>query len=165
MLSLFKKNKDPRKLALKAGQENDLHKAVDLYSDAIKIEKEKDNPDNDFISDIYRQRGEIYLNQGVAVLSSSDFLQAIDHNPKNGIAHNNLGIWFSIEHFNTPDFDRAIEHLDKAVENCPDRPDFKLNRAVIRVKKGDKETGRKDLEQLYKDGYSDAKIAIERFCD
>jgi len=164
MFNLFKWGKDPRKLAKKASMTRDPLKAVEIYSDAIKFEKEKVNPDNNFLSDIYLQRGEIYLNQGVAILSSSDFLQSIDLNSKNGIAHNNLGIWYTIEHFYTPDFNKALEHLDKAIEYCPDRSDFKMNRAIIKIKMGDKETGRKELEQLYMDGYTDAKVAIERYC-
>jgi lipoprotein NlpI len=165
MFNLFKRNEDPKKLVDKAKRTNDPIKAVELFSDAIKFEKEKDKPDNNFLSNIYLQRGEIYLNQGVAILSSSDFLNAIELNTENGIAHNNLGIWFTIEHFNTPDFNRALEHLDKAVEYCPDRWDFRMNRAIIKIKSGDKDTGRWELEQLYKDGYADAKVAIDRFCD
>lgn len=165
MFNLFKKIKDPRKLASKASRTNDPVKAVDLYSDAIKYEKEKGNPDKYFLSNIYLLRGEIYLSQGVAILSSSDFLNSIDLNPKNGIAHNDLGIWYTIEHFNTPDLNKSLEHINKAVEFCPDRLDFKMNKAIIKVKMGDRETGRLELEQLFKDGYSEAKIAIEKFCD
>lgn len=164
MFNLFGQDKNPKKLADKAKQTNDPHKAVNLYSDAIKYEKESKNPDKNFLSDLYLLRGEIYLNQGVAILSSSDFLQAIDNNPKNGVAHNDLGIWFTIEHFTTPDYVRALEHGEKAVQYCPSRQDFKMNLAVIKIKSGQQEQGRQELEQLYKDGYSDAKIAIERFC-
>ena len=117
-----------------------------------------------FLSEIYRLRGDIYFSQGVAILSSSDFLHAIENNPKNGIAHNNLGVWFSIKQFAKPDYKRAIEHLDLAVKYCPDRPDFVMNRAVMKVRNGQKEIGRKELEDLYQQGYADAKIAIERFC-
>jgi lipoprotein NlpI len=165
MINLFKRGKDPSKLAKKASQTKDPLKAVEFYSDAIKFEKAKVNPDSNFLSDIYLRRGEIYLHEGVAILSSSDFLQSIELNSKNGIAHNDLGIWFTIEHFYTPDFDKALNHLEKAVEFCPDRPDFKMNRAIIKIKKGDKETGRKELEQLYLEGYTDAKVAIERYFD
>jgi tetratricopeptide (TPR) repeat protein len=165
MFRLFKKDKNPIKLFEKAIKTNDPLKAVELYSDAIMYEKRKDNPDNKFLSEIYLHRGEIHLNNGVAILSSSDFLQSIELDPSNGVAHNDLGIWYSIEHFNTPNFEKALEHLNKAIELCPDRADFKMNRAVIKIKMGDKETGRKELERLNEDGYLDAKIAIERFCD
>ena len=165
MINLFKRSKDPQKLARKASLTRDPLKAVEIYSDAIKFEKEKVNPDNNFLSDIYLRRGEIYLHQGIAILSSSDFLQSIEFNSKNGIAHNNLGVWYTIEHFYTPDFEKALYHLEKAIEYCPNRPDFKMNKAVVKIKKGDKETGRKELEQLYLDGYTDAKVAIERFYD
>ena len=170
MFNFFKKNKkeEPKKdsiaLAQKAANSNDIKEAVELYSEAIKVEKEKPNPDKLFLSEIYRLRGDIYLSQGVAILSSSDFLHAVENNPQNGIAHNNLGIWFSIEQFAKPDYNRAIKHLDLAVKYCPDRPDFVMNRAVMKVRNGDKETGRKELEDLYNQGFSDAKIAIERFC-
>ena len=53
----------------------------------------------------------------------------------------------------------------KAVEFCPERLDFKMNKAIIKVKIGEKETGRQELEQLLQDGYTEAKIAIEKFCD
>lgn len=164
MFNFFGQNKNSKKLAEKAGQTNDPHKAVELYSDAIKYEKETKKPDKEFLSNLYLWRGEIYLSQGVAILSSSDFLHAIEYNPQNGIAHNDLGIWFTIEHFASPDFVRALEHIEKAVKYCPDRRDFMMNLAVIKIKSGQKEIGRKELEQLYKDGYSDAQIAIERFC-
>jgi hypothetical protein len=55
--------------------------------------------------------------------------------------------------------------LDKAVEFCPDRRDFKMNRAIVKVKMGEKETGRLELEQLLEDGFSEAAVAIEKFCD
>ena len=40
-----------------------------------------------------------------------------------------------------------------------------MNKAIIKVKLGEKEIGRQQLEQLFQDGYSEAKIAIEKFCD
>ena len=165
MFNLFGANKNPKKLAEKARQANDPHQAVELYSEAIKYEKESKNPDRNFLSNLYLLRGEIYLSQGVALLSSSDFLQAIDYNPTNGVAHNDLGIWFTLERFAAPDLARALEHADKAVQSCPDRQDFKMNLAVIKIKSGQKETGRQDLEKLYAEGYENAKIAIERFCN
>jgi tetratricopeptide (TPR) repeat protein len=165
MFDLFKKVKDPVKLAKRASGTTDPVKAVNYYSDAIKYEDEKESPDKKFLSNIYLLRGEIYLSQGVAVLSSSDFINSIDLNPENGIAHNDLGIWYTIEDFDTPDFKKAYEHLNKAVEFCPGRRDFKMNRAIIKVKMGDKETGRQELEQLLKDGYAEAGVAIEKFCD
>ncbi len=170
MFNFFKKNKkeDPKEdskvLAEKAANSKDVREAVDLYSEAIKIEKEKSTPDKYFLSEIYRFRGDIYFSQGVATLSSSDWLHAIDINPENGIAHNNLGIWLTIEQFAKPDFKRAIEHFDLAITYCPDRPDFMMNRAVTKIKDGQKEIGKSELEELYKQGYSDAKIAMERFC-
>ncbi|MBS1636878.1 MAG: hypothetical protein JST26_13255 [Bacteroidetes bacterium] len=165
MFNLFGQDKNPRKLAEKARQENDPHKAVNLYSDAIKYEKEGKSPNRAFLSELYLLRGEIYLNQGVAILSSSDFLHAIEYNPQNGVAHNDLGIWFTLAQFTTPDYSRALEHAEKAVEYCPERQDFRMNLAVIKIKNGQKETGRMELEELYKNGYGNAKIAMERFCE
>jgi tetratricopeptide (TPR) repeat protein len=164
MFNLFKKSKDPRKLAAKAVATTNPDKAVDLFSDAIKYEEEKETPDNNFLSNIYLMRGEIYLSKGVAILSSSDFLNSIELNPKNGIAHNDLGIWYTISDFNTPDLVRAFEHINKAVDLCPDRRDFKMNRAIVKVKSGDKESGREELQQLLNGGYEEARIAIEKFC-
>jgi lipoprotein NlpI len=165
MFNLFKKFKDPRRLAARASRATDPLKAVVLYSDAIKYEKEKESPDKKFLSDIYLLRGEIYLKQGVAILSSSDFLDSVDLNPKNGIAHNDLSIWFTLEHFNTPDLDKALEHINKALEFCPGRLDFRMNKAIIKIKRGEKEAGKEELEQLFQDGYAEAGIAIEKFCD
>jgi tetratricopeptide (TPR) repeat protein len=165
MFNVFKKSKDPRKLAGMASRSNDFGKAVDLYSDALKYEKKKKNPDGKFLSDIYLLRGEIYLSQGVALLSSSDFLNSIEYNANNGIAHNDLGIWFTIEQFNLPDFNKALEHLNKAVDLCPLRRDFKMNRAIVKVKMGEKAIGRYELDQLVIDGFEEARVAIEKFCD
>jgi tetratricopeptide (TPR) repeat protein len=170
MFNFFKKNKkdiqedDSKALVEKAANSRNVKEAVDLYSQAIKVESEKPNPDKYFLSEVYRLRGDIYFSQGVAILSSSDWLHAIELNPENGIAHNNLGIWFTIEQFAKPDLKRAIEHFDLAVQYCPDRPDFVMNRAVIKIQDGQLEIGKKELEELYSQGYTDAKIAIERFC-
>jgi lipoprotein NlpI len=164
MFNLFNKVKDPRKLARRASRTKNQEEAISLYSDAIKLEKEKESPDNNFLSNIYLLRGEIYLSQSVAILSSSDFLDSIKLNPKNGIAHNDLGIWFTIESFDTPDFDRALEHINKAVEFCPDRWDFKMNRAIVKVKMGDKVSGMQELVKLMDDGYPEAEVALEKFC-
>jgi len=165
MFNFFKKNKkDSKSLAEKAGKTRNVKKAVDLYSESIKLEKEKANPDKSFLSEIYRLRGDVYFTQRVATLSSSDWLHAIEYNPQNGIAHNNLGLWFTIEQIAKPDYKRAIEHLDLAVKYCPDRPDFVMNRAVTKLKCGQKEIGRRELEELYDKGFKDAQIAIERFC-
>jgi Flp pilus assembly protein TadD len=165
MFKLFKKLNDPRKLAAKAVGTTNPDRAVNLFSEALKYENGKENPDKNFLSNIYLLRGEIYLSQGKALPSSSDFMNSIELNPKNGIAHNNLGIWFTLEHFNTPDFEKALEHINKAVELRPDRPDFKMNRAIVKVKMGDKETGREELEELLKGGYEEARVAIEKFCN
>jgi lipoprotein NlpI len=164
MFNLFKKLKDPRKLAAKGVATTNPDKAIELFSDAIKFEEEKENPNKLFLSNIYLMRGEIYLSGGVAVLSSSDFLKSVELNPKNGIAHNDLGIWYTIEDFNTPDLKKALEHISLAVDLCPDRRDFKMNRAIVKIKSGDKESGREDLEQLLNGGYEEARVAIEKFC-
>lgn len=165
MFNLFKKSNDPRKLATQASRSDNHEKAINLYSDAIKYEKEKESPDRKFLSDVYLLRGEIYLSQGVAILSSSDFSNSIDYNPNNGIAHNDLGIWFTIEQFDLPDFNKALEHLNKAVDLCPDRRDFKMNKAIVKVKMGEKAIGRHELDQLVNDGFEEARVAIEKFCD
>jgi tetratricopeptide (TPR) repeat protein len=165
VLNIFTRFKDPRRLASRAARAKDNKKAAKLYSDAIRYEKQKESPDKNFLSDIYLLRGEIYLGQGSADLSLSDLLNSIGFNPRNGIAHNDLGIWYTLEHFDTPDFEKALEHLDKAVECRPDRLDFKMNRAIVKVKMGDKETGRQELEQLLNYGFTEAKVAIEKFCD
>ena len=165
MFNFFKKNKkDSKDLAQKAANTKNVKKAVELYSESIKVEQGKPNPDKYFLSEVYRLRGDIYFTQRVATLSSSDWLHAIKYNPQNGIAHNNLGLWFTIEQIAQPDYKRAIEHLDLAVKYCPDRPDFVMNRSVAKIKDGQKEIGRRELEELYHQGYKDAKIAIERFC-
>ena len=164
MFNLFR-TKDPKRLAKKAERTTNPLEAVELYSDAIMYEKKKEYPYTKLLSDLFLKRGEIHLNNGVAILSSSDFLQSIENDLKNGIAHNDLGIWHTIEHFNTPDFDKALEHLDKAVKYCPERQDFKMNRAVIKIKMGNKIAGRNELEQLIQNGYEPARIAIEKFCD
>ncbi|MES2617775.1 MAG: hypothetical protein V4613_07850 [Bacteroidota bacterium] len=163
MFNLFK-DKNPISLANKAYQTTDPKKAVDLYSDAIKYEKAKSQPDKSFLSDLYLFRGQIYFNQGVAILSSSDFLHSLEHNPQNATSHNNLGIWFTIEFFATPDYTRALEHLDKAVSYSNNNQEFRMNRAVVKIQMGDKDIGRSELEELQNEGYSDATIAIERFC-
>ena len=165
MFNPFKKFKEPKILASRASQTTDPEKAARLFSAAIRYEKEKENPDKKFLSDIYLLRGEIYMARGEADLSSSDLQSSIELNPSNGIAHNDLAIWYTLEHFAPPDFRKALKHLNEAVEYCPDRRDFKMNRAIVKVKMGEKGTGKRELEQLLEDGYEEARVAIEKFCD
>lgn len=150
LFQLAKDSKDPKK-------------SVELYSDAIDIEKQKETPNKDFISEIYQWRGELYMNLQVAILSSSDFLHSIEYNPKNAISHNNLAVWFTIPQFSKPDWKSSFAHFDNAIELAPDRLDFQMNRAIIKIKSGDKESGKMELEKLYSKGYGDAKIAMDRF--
>ncbi len=137
--------------------------AVDKLSDAIKKEKDKSEPDKHLLSNIHNIIGEAYLSVGVAVLSQSDFVYALDYNPLNENALNNLGVWFSIEQFVTPDYKKSLEYFDKAVVLRPDRKDIILNRAVVKIKSGDL-TGCDDLKKLDAEGYPDAKIGLQQFC-
>jgi lipoprotein NlpI len=137
--------------------------AVDKLSDAIKKETDKPNSDKKLLSNMHCIRGEVYLSVGVAVLSQSDFNYALQYNPDNESALNNLGIWFSIKHFNTPDYNRSFEYFDKAISIQPNRKDIQLNRACVKIQSGDK-TGCNDLRKLDNEGYPDAKIASQRFC-
>ena len=137
--------------------------AVDKLSDAIKKETGKSNPDNKLLSNMHCLRGEVYLSVGVAILSQSDFTYALKYNPYNESALNDLGIWFSIEHFNTPDYNKSFEYFDEAISIQPNRKDIQLNKACVKIQSGDK-TGCDDLHKLDKEGYSDAKIALQRFC-
>ena len=146
-------------------QNGQLKKAVDKFVEALKVEKQKDKPDSLLLSNIYNIRGEVYLSQGVAVLSQSDFAYASDYNPKNESALNNLAIWFSIEQFSNPDYARSFEYFNKALLINPKRKDIQLNKAIILVKSGDKEAGCKILNELKSEGYADAEIAIQRFCE
>ena len=155
--------KDSFELFKLAQSSKDPKISVKLYSDAIDIEKRKESPNKEFLSEIYQWRGELYMNLQVAILSSSDFLHSIEYNPKNAISHNNLAVWFTIPQFSTPDWKRSFEHFDKAIEFAPDRLDFQMNRAVIKIKSGDIESGKLELEKLYSNGYGDAKIAMDRF--
>lgn len=108
-------------------------------------------------------RGEVYLSVGVALLSQSDFAYALQYNPGNESALNNLGIWFSIEHFSTPDYKKSFEYFDKAIVAQPGRKDIQLNKACVKIQSGDK-SGCDDLRKLEGEGYPDAKIALQRFC-
>jgi tetratricopeptide (TPR) repeat protein len=137
--------------------------AVERLSDAIKMEEARANPDKRFLSNIYCLRGEVYLSVGVALLSQSDFAIALENNSQNESALNNLGIWFSIEHFNTPNYEKAFEYFDRAIAIQPGRKDIQLNKACVKIQAGDK-TGCDELRRLERDGYPPAKIALERFC-
>jgi tetratricopeptide (TPR) repeat protein len=142
-----------------------IEEAVDKFVKALETEKSQEKPDSLLLSNIHNIRGEVYLSQGVAILSQSDFAFASEYNPKNESALNNLAIWFSIEQFATPDYDKSLEYFNKALLISPDRKDIALNRAVIKIKSGDGTDGCKDLNQLQSEGYPDAEIAIQRFCN
>lgn len=154
---------DPRLLFALAKGATDPEMAVNLYTDAIAIEKKKDSPDRKLLSEIYQFRGELYLSLGVALLSSSDFMHSLEYDPDNAISHNNLGIWHTVEQFATPDHDKALKHIEKAISLAPDRLDFQMSRAVIKAKLGDAEAAKAELEALYAKGLEDARVAMERF--
>jgi len=150
-------------LGFSAYHNGDHKTAINKLSEAIKKENDKSNPDKQLLSNIHNIRGEAYLSVGVAVLSQSDFVYALDYNPKNESALNNLGVWFSIEQFSTPDYKKSLEYFDKAIRLQPDRKDIILNKAIIKIKSGDM-TGCEDLKKLDSDGYPDAKIGLQQFC-
>jgi tetratricopeptide (TPR) repeat protein len=137
--------------------------AVEKFSDAIKKETSKPNPDKKLLSNIYCLRGEVYLSVGVAILSQSDFVYSLEYNPGNESALNNLGIWFSIDRFATPDYERAFQYFDKAIAIQPNRKDIQLNKACVKIQSGD-QTGCDDLRRLGSEGYTDAINAHQRFC-
>ena len=155
--------KDSMELYKQARMTHDPKIAVELYSDAIDAEKQKESPDKELLSEIYQWRGELYLRLQVAILSSSDFLNSIEYNPKNAISHNNLAVWFTMPQFAKPDLERAMEYFDTAIELAPERLDFQMSRAINRIQTGDRETGKSELEELHANGYENAKIAMERF--
>ena len=166
MLSKLFRTKDTEKLfdqGLELYQTKKVNRAIDILSDAIKIENKKTSPNKILLSNIHCLRGEVYLSVGVAVLSQSDFTFALEHNPNNESALNNLAIWFSIEKFATPDYKRAFAYFDKAIALKPNRKDIQLNKACIKIQSGDK-TGCDDLRKLENEGYPAAKIALEKLC-
>lgn len=150
-------------LGINAYKKGDYKTSVDKLSDAIKKEKDKREPYKQLLSNIHNIRGEEYLSLGVAILSQSDFVYALEYNPSNESALNNLGVWFSIEQFSTPDYKKSLEYFDKAFVLRPDRKDIILNRAVVKIKSGDS-IGCDDLKKLDDEGYSDAKIGLQQFC-
>jgi lipoprotein NlpI len=150
-------------LGLSAYHKGDPETAVDKLSDAIKKEKEKSEPNKQLLSNFHNMRGQVYLSVGVAILSQTDFVYALDYNSTNESALNNLGVWFSIEQFATPDYKKSLEYFDKAIALRPDRKDIILNRAIIKIKSGDS-TGCDDLKKLDSGGYPDAKIGLQQFC-
>jgi lipoprotein NlpI len=148
---------------VKLYRSGNAEKAVGKLSEAIKKETDKSDKNKKFLSDIHTMRGEVYLSVGVAILSQSDFAYALQYNPDNESALNDLGIWYSNKHFSTPDYNKSFEYFDKAIAIQPNRKDIQLNKACVKIQSGDK-TGCDDLRKLDKEGYADAKIALQRFC-
>jgi len=138
-------------------------KAVNKLSEAIKKETDKSSPDKRLLSNMHCIRGEVYLSVGVAVLSQSDFAYALQYNPENESALNNLGIWYSVKHFATPDYQKSFEYFDNALAIQPNRKDIQLNKACVKIQAGDM-SGCDDLRKLDNEGYPDAKLALQRFC-
>jgi lipoprotein NlpI len=137
--------------------------AVEKLSLAIKMEEASATPDKRLLSNIYCLRGEVYLSVGVAIMSQSDFANSLENNPQNESALNNLCIWFSIERFNTPNYERSFEYFNRALAIQPGRKDIQLNKACVKIQSGDK-TGCDDLRRLESEGYQPATIALGRFC-
>jgi Tfp pilus assembly protein PilF len=140
-----------------------MEKAVEKLSEAIKKESTRSDPDKKLLSNIHCIRGEVYLSVGVAILSQSDFTYALQYNPDNASALNNFGIWHSIKQFTTPDYIKSFEYFDKAIAIRPDRKDFQMNKACIKIQSGDK-SGCDDLSKLDTEDFPDAKMALKRFC-
>lgn len=164
MFGFFKRNKkDSLELVLEAEQSRDAKEIVNLLSEAIKAEKAKSTPDKIMLSDIYQKRGSIYYQLQVAILSSSDFMHALEMNPDNAQANNDLGMWFNTPAFAPPEYAKAIQYFEKAVELNPNELDYRMNLAVTRIESGDKEKGRQELENLVAKGHQNARIAIARF--
>src|SRR5450631_1526457 len=107
--------------------------AVDKLSQAIKKETAKPNSDKRLLSNMHCVKGEVYLAVGVAILSQSDFAYSLQYNPDNESALNNLGIWYSIERFITPDYKKSFEYFDKALAIQPNRQDIQLNKACVKI--------------------------------
>lgn len=126
MFSNLFNGQNPKKLyeeGSKLYRDGKQKEAIDKLSAAIKIETNKSNGDKKFLSIIHNIRGEVYLSVGVAILSQSDFAYALQYNPLNESALNNLGIWYSIERFRTPDYKKSFEYFDKALVIQPNRKD------------------------------------------
>lgn len=152
------------KQGIKAMDEGKPKIAVEKISKAITVAKGKKDFDKTLLSKMYCSRGNIYLLTKVALLSSSDFLDALECNPKNDDALNFLGVWFTMEEFNSPDYSRAIGYFTEASLINPERQDIRLNIAISKIKLGDL-TGCSELRELHKMGYNEAKIAIDQLCN
>lgn len=103
------------------------------------------------------------MTTGVALLSQSDFTYALRYNPANVGALCNLGLWFAVEQFNGADYTKALGYLNQALALRPGSKGIILNRAIVKIKAGDK-SGCDDLRQLHVAGYPDAERGLKEFC-
>lgn len=143
-------------------QAGKMEAAEEMFYKAIVNEKQTANPNRKFISGVYSRRGELFVQVGMGSLAMSDFMQALEFNPQNASALNNLGVWHTVPGFATPDYPKALDYFNRALEISPERNDIFLNRAVCKLKSGDP-SGKQDLLALKAKDYPDADIALQRF--
>jgi lipoprotein NlpI len=142
-----------------AYQPSDAKNTLEKLAKAIYQELQKEQVEKLLLSNIYNTRGEVYLSIGALLRSHNDFSDAINFNPENENAINNMGVWYTMHSHIDPDFNKSLEYFDRAIAINPDRKDIMLNRAIARIKSGN-EMGYEDLKKLELEKYEVASLAL-----
>jgi tetratricopeptide (TPR) repeat protein len=109
--------------------------AVEQYIEALRVESA--NPE------ILYWRGRSYLLTGREAEALADFEEVVERSPHHADAHLNLAYLAD----RRGDWDRCIDHLDKAISLKPDRGDAYGRRGRCYYYKGDLESSFKDAER------------------
>ena len=112
-------------LFAEASNETDASKAIELYSQAIKI--------NPAYYKAYNNRGILKMNNENEKGAMEDYNKAIELNPNYANAYYNRAILKS-----KGDRKGAMDDYDKAIELCPNYAKAYYNRAILKNKKGDR---------------------------
>jgi tetratricopeptide (TPR) repeat protein len=105
-------------------REQVMHDASELFTHLIELD-----PTN---SNAYLQRGKAFESLQLYELASENHQIATSLDPRNGEAHSRLaGIYNSCPDMSFRDYDRALEHSNKAIESNPTSVDYRVLRAYI----------------------------------
>jgi tetratricopeptide (TPR) repeat protein len=105
------------------------------------------NSGNDYLfSVVYKNRGDVYLEQGKCDRAINDYSMAINLRPGFAVAYNNLGNVYG----SMGKFDNAVDEYSSAIKFEPDYPIPYWNRSKAYSELGKFELAEKDLEMARK---------------
>ncbi|MBI5843399.1 MAG: tetratricopeptide repeat protein [Deltaproteobacteria bacterium] len=104
------------------------------------------------------ERGNLALVYGSPEMALRYFLKALKSAPESGQVHSALATAYA----ESKRFEKALFHIEKALEIVPENPDYLYGRARIHLLSGDEAKARKGFEDAAAKGSDEAKRFLER---